>query len=59
MDPRTEWNKASVTHECKPGENQVEGLIYELNVDPELAQEAVRRPVNVVELDSTMNSSKE
>lgn len=43
------------THKSKPGENQVEELIQHFHVNDELPEQAVRRPVDVVEVDGTMN----
>ena len=46
-------------YEGKPRENEVENLVDHFDVDPELAQETVRRAVDIVEMESTVNSGKE
>jgi len=51
--------KERVAHEGEPGKDKVECLIDELNVNPELAREAVRRAVYVVELDRAVYRGEE
>lgn len=47
------------THEAEPREDQVEGLVDELDVDPELAHEGVRRAINVVKVNGTVDRGEE
>jgi len=46
-------------YEGKPRENEVENLVDQLDVDPELAQETVRGAVEVVEMESTVDGGEE
>jgi hypothetical protein len=47
------------THEAEPRKYQVERLIEQLDVYPELARKRVRRPVYVVELDRAVYGGEE
>jgi hypothetical protein len=49
----------STPYEGKPRENEIENLVDQFDMDPELAHDAVRRAVDIVEMESTVNGSKE
>jgi hypothetical protein len=53
------YNLTEKTHEGKPREDKVEGLIKEFDVYPEFARKRVRRAVYIMELDCTVYRSKE
>ena len=46
-------------YESEPRENEVKNLVDQLDVDPELAQETVRRAVEIVEMESTVDGGEE
>lgn len=47
------------TYQSEPREYQIESLIQHLHVYPELAENAVRRAVDVVEMNCTVNGGEE
>lgn len=49
----------SRSYQGEPGEDQVEGLIEHLDMDPELARERVGRTIDEPELDGTVDSLQE
>jgi hypothetical protein len=57
-DARRPYNRKG-TDESKPREDQVEKLIQHLHMDPELPEERVCRPIDVMKVDRGMNSSEE
>jgi hypothetical protein len=46
-------------YKSEPRENQVEDLVDQFNVNPELAHDTVRRAVDIVEMESTVDGGKE
>ena len=52
-------HESVATHQSEPGEDQIECLVKQLYMYPELACERVRRTVYVVELDHAMYGGKE
>jgi len=46
-------------YEGEPGENEIENLVDQLDVDPELAHETVGRAVEIVEMDSAVDGGEE
>ena len=47
------------TYEGEPGENEIESLIQHLNMYPELPEDRVRRPVDVVEVERAVYRGEE
>jgi len=47
------------TYESEPRKDEIEQLIEHFNMDPQLAHEGMRRAVDVVEMDSTVDGGKE
>jgi hypothetical protein len=48
-----------VTHEGKPGENQVERMVEQFEVYQEFAHKGVRRAIYVIELDDVVCHGEE
>ena len=46
-------------YESKPREDEIENLVDQLDVDPELAEEAVRGAVEIVEMESAVDGGEE
>jgi hypothetical protein len=49
----------STPYEGKPRENEIENPVDQFDMDPELAHDTVRRAVDIEEMVSTVNGSKE
>lgn len=52
-------NAIKAPYQREPRENQIERLVYQLDVDPELAHECVARAIDVVEVHRTVHCREE